>query len=1131
MYGRAAESTNKAMRARRSSPVPSLASKLQAIQLDDDSDEYDFNGSDSNENIFSDRNKDREKYRVTWKEGVSIRVKPVENSVLLGVLACGSCVYARTIQNGWVRHARGWSPIWDTHCNVNLMRKVQRLGARPDTPDDEDEDDSDSKEEDSSPDVSSRVDISAVRAYKNKRPDGSFPVSPLEGQQRQEGPPPPYPLFARTLKKEQKGVPNTGVEKPTAPLPDFIPKTPEQEPFFTPMGGSRKDVASRCRKAFMARIRESKKRVRKPQVVYDSVLKPPKVSAKAYLERKPDGSLRPYYTPKDAEDKTLVFESRFECGNLRRAFKVSDSEYDLLCQPDINTNTYAQWFFFCVSNTQVRRYKFNIINMLKSDSLYNYGMMPLVYSTREAEASGMGWTRQGFDVCYFRHSKKYHAASFSIHSRHEGDTLYLAYCYPYTFTMLQKHLDAIETDPKRQVYMRRRVLCQTLALNECEVLTVTDFDCTPEEMSKKPAVVASARVHPGESNASWMMEGLIDFLVGPSKEAAALRKRYLFKIVPMLNPDGVVLGNYRCGLAGVDLNRNWLDPSKDDHPTIFHLKNLVKRLAYQREVVLTTDFHGHSKAMNIFMYGCTNSGPKRLEERIFPKILHDMSPMFDFDGCRFKVKRSKASTNRVVLWRELALPTSFTLEASFAGCNKGPLSGVHFSTNHYRQMGREWCLGVLKYVDKKTHAATRSALLEIYPDGPGDEPECEDSDDSAEEASPQGGRVGGIDLSCALKASILSPRSRLYGRSADLKDANIKRRKKRPQSGRVRGSRSAAEGRLSARIRNLYKPAPEPQLSPTTKRARKALRERERGWGRSTASVPDPPPLRALRARLRKTRRTKAKARGSGKVETRHSRSQPVKSKKKRAKAGRPPRPVPVRRASSYQSPRPPAPKAPRAPMPRRRSLVSRAGDVKGTPRRRQQPVPAPVSSPVQLSSFMFDPRVDGDAAAHSRQAAAAAAAKVGPSLREGRGSGILLGGGNPFARRRNSASSSPVPRPAVPLSPVSRPTVPLSPARAPGGYAAGHPRSPQGVRRRIGGTPPQNTKFATHASRPRRGSGSPSRSDLAAQSGVPRRWRPQAAASQERPQHPGLPSGKVSARGRRPSWRQRPFRSSSDVF
>ena len=47
----------------------------------------------------------------------------------------------------------------------------------------------------------------------------------------------------------------------------------------------------------------------------------------------------------------------------------------------------------------------------------------------------------------------------------------------------------------------------------------------------------------------------------------------------MLNPDGVICGNYRSSLAGSDLNRRWKRESKTLHPTIWHAKRLIKRLS------------------------------------------------------------------------------------------------------------------------------------------------------------------------------------------------------------------------------------------------------------------------------------------------------------------------------------------------------------------------------------------------------------------------------------------------------------------------------------------------------------------------------------------------------------------------
>lgn len=60
--------------------------------------------------------------------------------------------------------------------------------------------------------------------------------------------------------------------------------------------------------------------------------------------------------------------------------------------------------------------------------------------------------------------------------------------------------------------------------------------------------------------------------------AVLLREYIVFKIVPMLNPDGVYLGNYRCSLMGFDLNRHWLEPSPWAHPTLYATKNLLLEL-------------------------------------------------------------------------------------------------------------------------------------------------------------------------------------------------------------------------------------------------------------------------------------------------------------------------------------------------------------------------------------------------------------------------------------------------------------------------------------------------------------------------------------------------------------------------
>jgi murein tripeptide amidase MpaA len=87
------------------------------------------------------------------------------------------------------------------------------------------------------------------------------------------------------------------------------------------------------------------------------------------------------------------------------------------------------------------------------------------------------------------------------------------------------------------------------------MLTITG-PSTGDELLQRKGVVISGRIHPGESNSSFIMKGVIDFLTqDDSPEAYLLRKNFVFQIVPMINVDGVISGNYRSSLAGVDLNR------------------------------------------------------------------------------------------------------------------------------------------------------------------------------------------------------------------------------------------------------------------------------------------------------------------------------------------------------------------------------------------------------------------------------------------------------------------------------------------------------------------------------------------------------------------------------------------------
>ena len=140
-----------------------------------------------------------------------------------------------------------------------------------------------------------------------------------------------------------------------------------------------------------------------------------------------------------------------------------------------------------------------------------------------------------------------HTLSFDMEFEEGEDVCYLAYAHPYTYSDLQLFLDKLGKDPKvpRHTYSRK-LLSKTMAGNRCDLLTITapPFSSSSSSSSssskssspkkdgataanasgekQRRLVVLSARVHPGETNASWVMQGCLEFLtsIHPAKSSS-----------------------------------------------------------------------------------------------------------------------------------------------------------------------------------------------------------------------------------------------------------------------------------------------------------------------------------------------------------------------------------------------------------------------------------------------------------------------------------------------------------------------------------------------------------------------------------------------------------------------------------
>lgn len=151
----------------------------------------------------------------------------------------------------------------------------------------------------------------------------------------------------------------------------------------------------------------------------------------------------------------------------------------------------------------------------------------------------------------------------------DNDKIYFAFTYPYSYGQVQAELANYDLhhnsfDVPNSIFYQRELLTTSCDGRRIDLLTITSVDGAhkterepllpglfPEMMSesqnKRPFVfpnkevfLISARVHPGEVPAQHTFKGILSLLMDPEDQiAAALRARYVFKLIPMLNPDGI----------------------------------------------------------------------------------------------------------------------------------------------------------------------------------------------------------------------------------------------------------------------------------------------------------------------------------------------------------------------------------------------------------------------------------------------------------------------------------------------------------------------------------------------------------------------------------------------------------------
>ena len=266
---------------------------------------------------------------------------------------------------------------------------------------------------------------------------------------------------------------------------------------------------------------------------------------------------------------SIAITAAFDGGNIR-VVEQSGDRVDLEIVAD-HQSDFLQWFYFRLAGAKGKAVTLRIVNA-------------------GASAYPMGWpgykVRASTDRLAWRMiDTSYDAGVLSFTWDGSSELAWFAYFAAYT---MEQH-DALVA----RISTRPGVTHRQLGLS----LDGRAIDCLTIGSGPKP-VWLYARQHPGETMAEWWMEGALERLTDTGNAVTArLLEQATFHVVPNVNPDGSFRGHLRTNAAGVNLNREWHEPSLERSPEVLCVRDAMD----ESGIAYAMDVHGDEAiAANFF---------------------------------------------------------------------------------------------------------------------------------------------------------------------------------------------------------------------------------------------------------------------------------------------------------------------------------------------------------------------------------------------------------------------------------------------------------------------------------------------------------------------------------------------------
>lgn len=372
--------------------------------------------------------------------------------------------------------------------------------------------------------------------------------------------------------------------------------------------------------------------------------------------------------------------ANFDAGNIEVISLEDKKDIQLAIRPDVG-GEFFQWFNFRITGQIGEQYVLNILNAGEA-------AFPGGWESYQAVAS--------YDREYwFRLPTSYKDGKLTINVDMECETLQIAFFAPYSYERHQDLLAAVQMHP----FVTLEHLGETLDKRDLTLVKISDGDSSSDESKRN--IWITARQHPGETMAEWLVEGLMySLLDGDNATGKLLLDKANFYIVPNMNPDGSVRGHLRTNAVGTNLNRAWSNPSLEKSPEVFHV---IKKME-ATGVDLFYDVHGDEEIPFVFLAG--SQGTPNYSDRLarlrdrFAEVLKLASADFQTEEGYDVDAPGTANMTLATHWvAERFDCLANTLEMPFIDNNNVPDADTGWSPERSIKLGEASLVAMLAVVD------------------------------------------------------------------------------------------------------------------------------------------------------------------------------------------------------------------------------------------------------------------------------------------------------------------------------------------------------------------------------------------------------------------------------------------------